>query len=69
MQIPLGENTTFKGIIDLIEMKEIIWMDEYGLVVDINPLTEKHELYKQALEFRDKLIENVSLFDDKIAVN
>ena len=45
-------------------MKEIIWLDEFGLIVNINPLLPSHELYSAAKALREELIENISLYDD-----
>src|SRR3984893_5276678 len=65
IQLPVGAEDQFKGVVDLVEMKARIWRDgtlgaQYD-VVDIPP-----ELEAQAREYRDKMIEAVSEFDDQL---
>ncbi len=62
IQLPIGSEDSFRGIVDLIEMKAIIYIDELGTrsqVDDIPP-----ELLSQAQEYREKLIEAVADFDE-----
>lgn len=65
IQIPLGIEEDFKGIVDLIKMKALVYLDELGtqyVYVDIPP-----ELLDQAMEKREELISAVAEFDDNIA--
>src|SRR5437879_899632 len=65
IQIPVGSEDQFKGVVDLIEMKALIWRDEtLGAEYDVVEIPA--ELQAQAKEARDKMIESVSEFDDEL---
>ena len=65
IQIPVGSEDQFKGVVDLIEMKALIWRDEtLGAQYDVVEIPA--ELQAQAKEARDKMIESVSEFDDEL---
>ena len=63
IQLPVGAEDTYKGVIDLVEMKEIIWHDEnLGAQFDVQEIApERLEL---AQEYREKMIEEISSHDD-----
>jgi elongation factor G len=63
LQIPIGAEAGFKGVIDLIEMKAILWHDEaMGSEYDIQPIPA--DLLKKAEAFRLQLIEIIAETDD-----
>jgi elongation factor G len=63
LQIPIGAEANFKGVIDLIEMKAIVWHDEtMGAQYDIQPIPAP--LLKKAEAFRMQLIEVIAETDD-----
>jgi elongation factor G len=65
IQIPVGAEDQFKGLIDLVDMKARIWRDEtLGAEFDVVEIPE--ELKAQAQEYRDKMIEAVSEHDDHL---
>src|ERR1700712_2757548 len=65
IQIPVGAEEHFKGIVDLVEMKAVIWRDEtLGAEFDVVEIPE--ELRDQAKVYREQMIEAVSEFDDKL---
>ncbi|MCL2053384.1 MAG: elongation factor G [Oscillospiraceae bacterium] len=64
IQIPIGAETFFKGIIDLVEMKAYVYYDDMGKDIRIEEIPE--ELKEQADEYREKLLEAVSEQDDEI---
>src|SRR6204780_27487 len=65
IQIPIGAEDQFKGIVDLVEMKAVIWHDEtLGAEFDIVEIPEN--LLEQAKVYREQMIEAVSEFDDKL---
>ena len=66
MQIPIGREANFKGIVDLLEMKSIIWEDEFGKEPIEGPIPD--ELVKEAEEARSRLIEKVAENDDELIV-
>jgi elongation factor G len=65
IEIPVGVADQFKGIIDLVEMKAVLWRDEtLGAEFDVVEIPE--ELAAMAREYRDKMIEAVSEYDDTL---
>ncbi len=63
LQIPVGAEASFKGVIDLIEMKAIIWHDEtMGAKYSVEPIPA--DLEKKAEAFRMQLIEVIAETDD-----
>jgi elongation factor G len=65
MQLPVGKESDFKGVIDLIEMKAIIWLDEsLGAKFEIKEIPA--DLLEKAKEYRSKLIETVVELDDAV---
>lgn len=68
LQVPVGDSERFSAVIDLLNMELISWSDKLGCIVERSRMTEAHKLYKDALAAKEKLIENISMFDDAIAV-
>ena len=65
IQIPVGAEDQFKGVIDLVEMKAVLWHDEtLGAEYDVVEIPA--ELQEQAKEYREKMIEAISEFDDHL---
>ena len=65
IQIPIGAEDTFKGVVDLIKNKAILWNDEtMGAKYDVAEIPA--ELKEQAAEWRAKMVESVAEFDDKL---
>jgi elongation factor G len=65
IQIPVGAEEKFIGIVDLVEMKAVIWRDEtLGAEFDIVDIPE--DLLEQAKVYREQMIEAVSEFDDQL---
>jgi elongation factor G len=65
LQLPIGAEATFKGVIDLVEMKAIFWHDEtLGAEFAIEPIPAN--LQKKAEAFRAQLIEMVAETDDAL---
>lgn len=65
IQIPIGAEENFKGVVDLIKMKAILWHDEtMGAEYEIDEIPD--DLKDQAEEWRDKLLEGASAFDDAL---
>jgi elongation factor G len=63
MQLPIGAESDFKGVIDLIEMKALVWHDEsLGAAWDV--LDIPADLQAKAEEYREKLIETAVEMDD-----
>ncbi len=64
IQIPIGAESGYKGYVDLIAMKATIYTSDDGKTYDVVDIPE--ELKAQAAEFREKMIEAISEFDDSI---
>ena len=64
IQLPIGKEDTFKGIIDLVEMDADIYYDQLGKDMRVEPIPEN--MVDLANEYREKLLDAVSMFDDEI---
>ncbi len=65
VQIPIGAEENFKGVVDLIQMKAILWNDEtLGAEYEIADIPA--ELVNEANEWREKMIENAANYDDEL---
>ena len=65
IQIPIGAEENFKGVVDLIKMKAILWHDEtMGAEYDIED--SPADLVDEAEEWREKLLDAASSFDDEL---
>ncbi len=66
MQIPIGFEATFKGIVDLLTMKAIIWEDDLGKDPHIVEIPE--DLKEQAKNARAKMVEKIAELDDTLTM-
>ncbi|MCL2817886.1 MAG: elongation factor G [Clostridiales bacterium] len=64
VQLPIGSEENFKGIIDLIKMEAHVYLDAEGKKVEVVPVPQ--ELLEQALEYRETLLEALADLDDGI---
>ena len=64
IQLPIGAEADFKGIIDLVEMKAYIYNDELGKDISVTDIPA--DMADLAEEYREKLLDAVSMFDDTI---
>ena len=64
IQLPIGKEDTFKGIIDLVEMDADIYYDQLGKDMRVEPIPE--DMVDLANEYREKLLDAVSMFDEEI---
>ena len=64
IQLPIGAEDQFKGIIDLVEMKAYIYNDNLGKDITVCEIPE--DMKEKAEEYRVKLLEAVSEYDDEI---
>ncbi|MBO5975470.1 MAG: elongation factor G [Paludibacteraceae bacterium] len=63
IQLPIGAEENFKGVIDLIRMKAILWHDE-SMGADYSLEEIPADMKDEAEEWRDKMLENLANFDD-----
>ena len=64
IQLPIGKEADFRGIIDLVEMNADIYYDELGKDMRVEPIPD--DMMELAEEYREKLLDAVSMFDDEI---
>ncbi len=64
IQLPIGSEDTFKGIIDLVEMKAYVYYDDVGK--DIRQEEIPDDLKEKAEDYRTNMLEAISEFDDEI---
>ena len=65
IQLPVGSEENFRGIVDLVDMNAVMYYDETGRDMRVEPIPE--DMVDLANEYREKLIDAVSLYDDDIA--
>ena len=65
IQVPIGAEENFKGVVDLIKMKAILWHDEtMGAEYDVEDIPAS--IIDEAEEWRDKMLENAANYDDTL---
>ena len=65
IQIPIGAEESFRGVVDLVTMKAIYWHDEtMGAEYEIDEISA--DLQAEAQEWRDKMLETIAEFDDAV---
>ena len=64
IQLPIGSEDTFRGIIDLVEMKAYVYYDDVGK--DIRQEEIPDDLKEKAEDYRTNMLEAISEFDDEI---
>lgn len=67
MQLPIGKQDTFKGIIDLLTMKAEMYEDDLGQNIHVEEIPE--DLRDQAEELRDKICEVAAEGSDELMEN
>ncbi|MGM0620218.1 MAG: elongation factor G [Bacteroidota bacterium] len=66
VQIPIGSEENFSGVIDLIEMKAVRWYDDENMGTNYSLEEIPEDLKEQAEEWRGKLVESVAEIDDDL---
>jgi elongation factor G len=66
IQLPIGSEQNFKGLIDLVRMKGVVWNDE-SLGADYHDIDIPADMLDQAKEYHDKMIEAACELDDDAA--
>ena len=64
IQLPIGKEADFRGIIDLVEMKADVYYDEMGKDMRVEEIPA--DMQDLAQEYREKMLEAISMFDDEI---
>ena len=66
IQIPIGAEENFKGVIDLVKMKALVWEDEAAMGSAYEEQEIPAELQEKADEYREKLIEAIAETDEEL---
>jgi len=64
IQLPIGAEETFKGIIDLVEMKAYVYYDDLGKDIRVEEIPA--DMAEKAAEYRESLLEHVAEQDDEL---
>ncbi len=64
IQLPIGSEDTFKGIIDLVEMKAYVYYDDLGKDIRVEEIPE--DLKEKAEQYRIEMLEQIAEQDDKV---
>ena len=64
VQLPIGQEEHFRGVVDLVEMKGVTWEDELGTNITVGEIPA--ELAEQAHEYHHQLIDSVADHDDEL---
>ncbi|MBQ9647802.1 MAG: elongation factor G, partial [Oscillospiraceae bacterium] len=64
IQLPIGKEADFRGIVDLVEMNADVYYDEMGKDMRVEEIPA--DMLEQAREYHEKLLDAVSMFDDEI---
>ena len=65
LQIPIGSEADFKGVVDLINFRGIVWNEE-DMGMTFNEIDIPEDLMEEATEYREKLLEAVAEFNDTL---
>lgn len=66
IQIPIGAEETFKGVVDLITMKALVWDEEDTTGAHYKTLDIPAELQAEAETWRDHMLEKIAEYDDEL---
>jgi elongation factor G len=64
IQLPIGQEEHFRGVVDLVEMRAVTWDDDLGMQMDVGEIPE--ELREQAEEYHHQLIDAVAEHDEEL---
>ena len=65
LQLPIGSEDNFRGVVDLINNRGIIWNEaDKGMTYEVVPIPE--DMVEEAKEYREKLLESVAEFDETL---
>ena len=64
IQLPIGSEGDFEGVVDLVEMVALVWKDELGTEFETTEIPA--DLQEQAAEYRNQLIEACAEYDDEL---
>ena len=66
MQLPIGFEATFRGVVDLLEERAILWEDDLGKDPKVVPIPD--ELKEEAMQARAHMVEKIAELDDELTL-
>ncbi len=66
IQLPIGAEDNFKGVVDLVQMKALVWEDEAAMGSNYEVKDIPAELEEKAQEYREKMVEAIAETDDEL---
>ncbi len=66
IQLPIGAEENFKGVVDLVKMKALVWEDDAAMGSNYSEVEIPAELQEKADEYREKMIEAIVETDEKL---
>ncbi len=66
IQIPIGAEENFKGVVDLVEMKALVWDDDAAMGSNYQVVEIPADLAEKAAEYRERMVEAVSETSDEL---
>ncbi|MFW5648709.1 MAG: elongation factor G [Candidatus Alkaliphilus sp. MAG34] len=66
VQLPVGKEDTFIGIVDLVKMKAVIYLDDIGKEMEVRDIPE--DMVELASEYREKMIEAIAETDEELMI-
>jgi elongation factor G len=64
VQLPIGQEEHFRGVVDLVEMRALVWLDDLGMRFETEDIPA--ELAEQAQEYHHQLIDAVAEYDEEL---
>jgi elongation factor G len=64
LQLPIGQEEHFRGVVDLVEMRGVVWKDDLGTQMEVVEIPD--ELREQAEEYHHQLIDSIAEHDDEL---
>jgi elongation factor G len=65
LQLPIGSEDNFRGVVDLVNNRGIVWNEsDQGMTYQVVPIPE--DMLDEVKEYREKMLESIAEFDDKI---
>jgi elongation factor G len=65
LQLPIGAEDEFKGVVDLVNFRGIVWNEaDKGMTFEVVPIPD--DMLEEATEYREKLLEAIADFDDRL---
>ncbi len=64
IQLPIGDGSDFRGVVDLIKMEAVFYLDDLGTKSEATPIPE--DMYEEVVKHREMMVEKVAESDDRL---